>query len=352
MSTTALPLTAPKQLCILRLSAIGDVCHAVAAVQAIQRRHPDTHITWVVGKIEAALLDGLPGVELVVFDKRKGLKGYRELWHRLRHRHFDVLLHMQVALRASAASLGIKARVKVGFDRARAKEGQWLFTNHRIAPQPQPHVLDGFMEFARTVGVTDTVPQWTMPLSDADLAFARQRIPEHTPTVLICASASKTERNWLPERYAAVADHLVAKGYQVLLCGGPAKQEHELASAILAAAATPLPNLVGQTSLKGLLALIQRADLVLAPDTGPAHMAVTQGTPVVALMAHSNPARTGPYGQQATIVSCYQTHIEAQHRRPLAELPWGVRAKGHGLMSHISIEQVIDALNRALPQNR
>lgn len=352
MSDTNSLLLAPKKLCILRLSAIGDVCHAVAAVQAIQRRHPQAEITWVVGRIEAALLKDLPGVELVPFDKSKGFQGYRELWQRLQDRHFDLLLHMQVALRASLATLGIRATLKVGFDKTRAKEGQWLFTNRRIAPQVEPHVLDGFMGFARSLGVTDTTPQWQIPVSEQDTAFARAQIPDDTPTVLICPSASKDERNWLPERYAEVADNLAARGYQVLLCGGPAQREKQLANAIVEYAEAPLRNLVGQTSLKSLLALIARAKAVLAPDTGPTHMAVTQGTPVVALMAHSNPQRTGPYGQQHYTVSCYQHHVEQQKGRSLSELPWGTRAKGPDLMASIETPAVLDALNLALSQNR
>ncbi|ADN74362.1 glycosyl transferase family 9 [Ferrimonas balearica DSM 9799] len=338
----------PRSIVVLRLSAIGDVCHAVAAVQAIQRRHPDAELTWVVGKVEASLLAGLPGVELVPFDKSKGVQGYRELWQRLRGRQFDVLLHMQVALRASVASLGIRAKVKLGFDKSRAKEGQWLFTNQRIAAQHEPHVLEGFMGFARHLGVTDTQPRWQIPVGEDDQAFALTQIPDDRPTAIICASASKAERNWLPERYAEVADQLVTQGYQVLLCGGPAQHEHELARAIEAQARQPLLNLVGQTSLKSLLALLRRAKVVLAPDTGPAHMAVTQGTPVVALMAHSNPSRTGPYGQGDTTVSCYQQHVENQQGKPLSQLRWGTRAKGPELMASIDTASVMAAINRAL----
>ncbi|WP_028112625.1 glycosyltransferase family 9 protein [Ferrimonas kyonanensis] len=337
-----------NSICIMRLSAIGDVCHAVAMVQALQKRHPDAAITWIVGKIEAALLDGLDGVELVVFDKRQGWQGYKALWRTLKGRHFDVLLHMQVALRASVATLGIRAKVKVGFDRDRAKEGQWLFTNHRIAPQASPHVLDGFMNFARELGVTDTDPSWNMPISAADHQFAALQIPDGQRTLVICAAASKAERNWLPERYAAVADHAASLGMTVMLCGGPAALELSLADAIQQHANTQLVNLVGQTNLKQLLALLRRATLVLAPDTGPAHMAVTQGTPVVGLYAHSNPARTGPYRYRHWVASCYQQHVEQQQQAPLAQIPFGTRAKGAELMAAIDVDTVIEQVNGAL----
>ncbi|MGL5047226.1 MAG: glycosyltransferase family 9 protein, partial [Shewanella sp.] len=128
-------------LCLLRLSAIGDVCHAVAMVQAIQRHYPELNITWVIGKLEYQLLKHLPGIEFVIFDKSQGWRSYVSLRKALKGRRFDVLLHMQVALRATLASLAISATVRIGFDRARAKEGQWLVTNHRVEPLATPHVL-------------------------------------------------------------------------------------------------------------------------------------------------------------------------------------------------------------------
>ncbi|QIZ78358.1 glycosyltransferase family 9 protein [Ferrimonas lipolytica] len=330
----------PSSICIMRLSAIGDVCHAVAMVQAIQRRHPQAQITWIIGKVEAQLLAGLDGVELVVFDKRLGWKGYKVLWQQLKGKRYDVLLHMQVALRASIATLGIKANVKVGFDKARAKEGQWLFTNHQIQPQLQPHVLDGFMNFARELDVEPTTPSWNMPLSAEDLVFAEQQITTETPTLIICPAASKAERNWLPERYAAIADFASSQGLQVLLCGGPTKSEQQLAKQICNHSNVNINNMVGQTTLKQLLALLKSASMVLAPDTGPAHMATTQGTPVIGLYAHSNPLRTGPYLSQQFIISCYQQHIEKQQNKPLKQITFGARAKGNNLMDSLKVSDV------------
>ena len=138
-----------KSICILRLSAIGDVCNAVSVVQSIQRQHPQAQITWIIGKIEARLLEGLPGVRFVVFDKKLGKAAYSQLKQDLKHDYFDVLLHMQVALRANLASLVINAKRKIGFDWSRAKELHALFMRERIAPQATPHVLDGFAGFAR-----------------------------------------------------------------------------------------------------------------------------------------------------------------------------------------------------------
>ncbi|MEL4431060.1 glycosyltransferase family 9 protein [Shewanella mangrovisoli] len=336
-----------NSLCLLRLSAIGDVCHAVAMVQAIQRQYPQLKITWVIGKLEYQLLKHLPGIEFVIFDKSQGWRSYFNLHKALKGRRFDVLLHMQVALRATLASLAISAKVRVGFDRARAKEGQWLVTNHRVEPLAEPHVLDGFMGFAKAIGVSDITPRWNIPVPQADTEFAQRQIADGEKVLVICAAASKAERNWLPERYAAVAQHAVNKGYRVILCGGPTALEKTLADDIANACSAKLDNLVGKTSLTQLLALLKRASLVLAPDTGPAHMAVTQGTPVIGLYAHSNPGRTGPYLSQQYVVSAYQEAIASQQS---GDVKWGTRAKGEHLMALISVDAVIEKFDQVIQQ--
>jgi len=344
-------LAVPKNLCILRLSAIGDVCHAVAMVQQIQQKWPDIKITWVIGKIEASLLQGLPNVEFVIFDKKAGLKGYLDLKEKLKGRNFDVLLHMQVALRASLASLCIPAKTKIGFDRQRAKEGQWLFTNRKVTPIEKPHVLEGFMGFAQAIGVKTQAPTWQMPLTDEDQLWASESIATNKPIAVIAPSASKAERNWHSEGYAKTADYLVERGFAVVLCGGPTTHEKLLAAEIDSLSQSQLINIVGKTSLKQLLAVLKVAHLVIAPDTGPAHMAVTVDTPVIGLYAHSNPHRTGPYLYQNYVVSCYQQIIEKQEQNSLDKLPWGIRAKGGNLMNAITLTQVTDMIKKVIKEN-
>ncbi|MCL1124414.1 glycosyltransferase family 9 protein [Shewanella surugensis] len=337
----SLNLDKAESLCLLRLSAIGDVCHAVAMLQAIQRRYPDLMITWVIGKVEYQLLKYLPNVEFVIFDKSQGWRSYFQLRAQLRKRKFDVLLHMQVALRATLASFAISAKLRVGFDSQRAKEGQWLVTNHRIEAQKEPHVLDGFMGFATAVGVTNIQPTWNIPISEDDALFAKKLIGQDK-IFIICPSASKAERNWLAARYAAIAEHAVNKGFRVFICGGPAPLEKALAHEIEQLSHVEIENYVGKTSLTQLLGLLKWAKLVLAPDTGPAHMAVTQQTPVIGLYAHSNPNRTGPYLYLDHVINAYEKAINVQQLGPVA---WGARAKGEHLMEMITVAEVIQYMD-------
>lgn len=333
---------APDSVCFLRLSAIGDVCHAVAAIQTLQKQWPATKITWIIGKVEAQLLDDLENVELIVFDKKAGLAGMQAVWQQLKGRKFDALVHMQLALRASLVTLGIKATYKVGFNFKRAKEGQWLFTNRKITDTQSQHVLDSFYAFVEYLGVKRTPPEWSLPISDADHQFAQQQLG-HQPTVVISPAASKDERNWLTERYAKFADYVVEQGYQVAICGSPAEREINLAKAIQAKMQQPSLNLVGKTNLKQLTAILALADVVLAPDSGPAHIATTQSTPVIGLYGHSNPKRTGPYKDLKHVVSVYEHHVTQQHKQPLNELAWSTRVKGAHVMADISFDAVVQS---------
>jgi heptosyltransferase I len=339
----------PKTLCLLRLSAIGDVCHAAAMVERIQRNRPNIEITWIIGKVEYQLLKGMPGIRFVVFDKSQGKAAYKALKETLKSEVFDVLFVMQVALRANWAAHQIQARKKVGFDWQRSKELHWWFVNQRITKQTHPHVLDGFMAFAQTLGIEDTTPaRWSIPIDAADQQWANEQAQAWQSFAVISPAASKAERNWLPERYAQVADHLHKLGLKVILCGGPGPLDKQLGEEIERHSRHVHANMIGQTSLKQMLALLGNARLVVAPDTGPAHMATAAGVPVVGLYAHSNPLRTGPYNSLDYVASVYNVVIEQQQGKPWQTLPWGVRAKGKNLMSRISVEMVTAQIDRLI----
>jgi heptosyltransferase I len=349
---SSLPFDAPRSICLLRLSSIGDVCHAVATVQAIQRTYPGVPITWILGKVEATLLQGLPDVEIIVYDKKRGWQGIEDVRQQLKRRRFDVLLHMQVALRASLLSLFIRANRKIGFDRNRASEGQWLFTNRRIARQTHAHVLESFQAFAAAIGVPPPPhPLWQIPVSEQDENNARALIGDQCEALVIVPAASKAERNWTIAGYAALADHAAKLGMKVLLCGGPTDLERALGEGIMGAVKhAKIDNQIGKSSLKQLLAILARARVVLAPDTGPAHMAVTQGTPVVGLYCHSNPRRTGPYLWPQYVINHYDRLCEQQYGKPWQALPWGTRVKGDNLMAEITVEEVIKVFDRLLAE--
>lgn len=344
-------VTTPQSLCVLRLSAIGDVCHTLPVVRTLQAALPGTEITWIVGKTEASLVGDIAGIEFITFDKRAGLAGMRAVRRQLAGRRFDVLLQMQVALRASVLSRFIPARSRVGFDRARARDFQWLFTDRHIAAREQQHVMDGLFGFAEALGIQERVLRWDIPLAQSDRDFAANKVPGDQPVLVIspCSSTrARNFRNWAPERYAAVAAHAVDNlGMQVVVTGGPTGLERDYGERIAADAGVPVTNLVGRSSLKQLFALIERAAVVLCPDSGPAHMATAAGTPVVGLYATSNPDRTGPYDRRFT-VNRYPDALMQAYGKRVDEVRWGARVRSPDAMDLITVEEVVAKLAEAV----
>ncbi|MGN2671774.1 glycosyltransferase family 9 protein [Aliivibrio fischeri] len=341
--------SAPNSLCILRLSAIGDVCNTIAAVQMIQKQWPETKITWITGKLEAHLIGDLPNINVVVFDKKLGWKGYTQLWKTLKNEHFDALLHMQYALRASVATLGIKAKYKLGFDKERSNDFQTLFTNYKVPSPQKPHVLDGLIAFVKELGVNTTNPTWDIPTSSEDNAWVSSQLSDvNNKNLVIVPAASKAYKNWNAQGYADVIHHAQSKGWTITLAGSPAQVEIDLAANIESLLNAPVKNLVGKSSLKEMLALLKQANLVIAPDTGPAHMANAVNTPIIGLYAHHNPDRTCPYQYRDYVVTVYDEAIKAETGKDKSELSWRTRVQDKQAMNRIRSEQVIAMFDKAV----
>ncbi|MBB1489343.1 glycosyltransferase family 9 protein [Oceanospirillum sediminis] len=350
-----LPLTSPPgHICILRLSALGDVSNVVPVVLAIQKAWPQTRITWITGKAEHSLLKGLNGVEFIVYDKKTGLKGMREIWKHLAGIRFDILLHMQAALRASLLSVGIKARVRLGFDKARAKDWQWLFTGQKIPARHNGHVAEGFYDFLQALGIAPESPeqmQWHLPVSDQARMEAGQKCPfERYAVISPCSSQrARNFRNWTIEGYVAVIEHLYHRyGIKAVITGGNRDIEREYAESICQRASTPVLSLVDNTSLQGLVALIDTAELVIAPDSGPVHFANAVNTPVIGLFATSNVDRTGPYRWREWAVNCYPQAAEKYMAKSVDQLSWGQRVRHPEAMTVIGIQAVLDQIDRLM----
>ena len=346
-----LPLAEPpRSVCILRLSALGDTCHIVPIIRTLQHAWPGTELTWIIGKAEARLMSLVDGVEFITVDKRAGFGARHALREQLHGRQFDVLLHMQLALRASLVARQVAATVKLGFDRARARDLQWMFTNARVAPRTREHVLDSFFGFLAALGIKDRLVEWNIPLPENARAYAERLIPDAQPTLIISPCSSHVLRNWRPERYAAVADYAARKHHmRVILCGGPSTLEIETGAAIEKAVTTAkVINQIGRDTLPELLALLGRATALVTPDSGPAHMATMVGTPVVGLYAATNPARSGPYLSRLWCVDAYAQAARKFRRRAPEKVPWTEKIEHRGVMDLIEVDQVTGKLDELL----
>jgi heptosyltransferase I len=333
---------APRSVCLLRLSALGDATHVLPMLRSLQRHRPDMAITWIIGRAEAALLKGLDGVEFIVFDKQGGWAALGALRRALAGRRFDALLQMQLALRANVLSTLVRAERRIGFDAARSKEGHGLVVNERIPPGGV-HVLDVFGRFAERLGCAQDRVEWRLPVPDEAREWARATLPDGAPALLISPCSSHVLRNWRAERYAAVAAQALARGWRVLLCGGPSALERRVGDAILAAMPQPgaVQDLIGKDSFKRFLALCERATLLLAPDSGPVHMANAMGCRVLGLYACTPLQRSGPYSDLRWSTDHYAQAAERFLQRPATRLPWGKRIEFEGVMDLIGVDEVV-----------
>ncbi|PZT21388.1 ADP-heptose--LPS heptosyltransferase [Stenotrophomonas maltophilia] len=339
--------SASSSLCLLRLSALGDVTHVVPLVRTLQAARPDTPIHWIIDKAGHKLLDGLPGVTFHAYDKKSGMAGVKELRRHLPLGRFEALLQMQVAFRANLLSAFIPAERRIGYDRSRSKDLHGLFINERIPDRPGIHVLDAIGSFCEPLGLRQTEVSWDLAVPPSAFEWAAaQWQDDGRPVLMISPCSSHVRRNWYADRYAAVANHAVQRGWRVVLCGGRSELERHMADAIQAQLQTPALDLVGKDTLKQLPALLARANLVMTPDSGPMHIANAMGTKVLGLHAASNPDRSGPYSDRRYCVDRYDDAARKYLAKQATDLKWGTKIEFDDVMELITVEDGIAAFER------
>lgn len=339
--------SASSSLCLLRLSALGDVTHVVPLVRTLQAARPDTPIHWIIDKVGHKLLDGLPGVVFHAYDKKTGMAGVKELRTQLPPGRFEALLQMQVAFRANLLSAFIPAERRIGYDRSRSKDLHGLFINERIPDRPGVHVLDAIGSFCEPLGLRQTEVSWDLAVPPSAYEWAAAQWPDDgRPVLMISPCSSHVMRNWYADRYAAVANHASERGWQVVLCGGRSELERSMADAILTQLATPALDLVGRDTLKQLPALLARANLVMTPDSGPMHIANAMGAKVLGLHAASNPHRSGPYSDRRYCVDRYDDAARKYLGKTAADLKWGTKIEFDDVMELVTVEDGIAAFER------
>lgn len=335
----------PAKLCIVMLSALGDAVHVLPVVNALKRAWPDTRITWLIQPVPHRLVRDHPAVDrFVVFHRRKGLaawRSFRDAASRLRDRRYDLVLGLQVYAKAGILTALTRADVKLGFDRARARDLNWLVTDEQIAPHPVQHVQDQYFEFLHHLGVDPDPVEWRVPLTEEDRAAQRAFFDGlERPACAVVVGTSKPEKNWTPDGYARVMDALDADfGMRPVIVGGPSSVEREMADAILARTRAEVVDTLGD-DLRRLVWTLDGAPLVISPDTGPLHLARALETPVVGLYGYTNPKRYGPYRKyEDLVVDGYARHPHEEYAPTMEYRPEG--------MERVTVEDVLARVQRA-----
>lgn len=298
----------PNNICIVMMSAIGDAVHVLPVINALKRANPQSRITWVLQPGPAALVRGHPSVdEIVIFDRARGLTAFMDVAAELRKRPFDLVINLQVYFKAGIVTSLTKAPIKLGFDRGRARDLNWLFTNRRIPAGPQQHVQDQYFEFLAALGVSPEPVEWNLGPWPNEREWQRRFTSSiERPIASIVVGTSKAEKDWIPERWAEVADALYEQfGMQVVLVGGTSARE-QASERIVMEKARHKPRSELGSGLRNLVSILDASALVLSPDTGPLHMSAALKRPVISLFGYTNPKRAGPYrGFKDLIIDAY-----------------------------------------------
>lgn len=335
-----LPLDAPpRSLALVRLSAIGDCVHVLPVVASLRRAWPECRITWVIQPVPHELMRGRPDVDdFLLFRRSRGARAYLELRRAARGRRFDLVLAPHPYFKAGLVSRLLDAPIRVGYDRARAKDLTWLFSTHRIPARPPGHVQDQYFEFLDYLGVP-VVPEWDFHFTERERSARREFFERlDRPALAVVTRSSDRAKDWILERYARVLE--VAEGdlgFRVVLVGGASPGELADAEALRRLCRTaPLVEL--RHDLRRLAWLLDGAALALAPDTGPLHIAVALGTPTIGLYGTTDPKRSGPYGRFGDL-------LIDRYTRPGETRP--SRRRRPGNMERITVDDVIEKLELA-----
>ncbi len=335
-----------RNVCIVMLSAIGDTVHVLPVANALKRAWPDVRISWIIQSTPKELVEGHQAIdEFIVFRRgRGGLRSwtnFADLGHYVRGQHFDLALALQVYLKAGIIVSMLPAKRKLGFDTARAREGNWVFTNERIPPQSPQHVQAQYFEFLSYLGVDPEPVEWDIPITDQDREAQASFFSElDKPACSVVVATTKTKKNWTAEGYARILEEIEsAHGLQPILVGGPSKLERRMADEILSLTKAHAIDALGD-DLRRLVYLLDGSALTVSPDTGPLHISRALETPVVGIYGYTNPKRTGPYRRYYDLV------VDGYAEFPGEEYPFSTDLRN--CMKRVTVDMVLEKVDLAV----
>ena len=331
-----LPLPAAPRILVVMMSALGDAVHVLPVITALKRHDRGSRISWILQPGPASLMRGHPQVdEILVFDRSKGWRAFADVRKHLAGRSFDLVLDLQVYFKASVVTALASAPLKLGFDRARARDLNWLVTNRKIPPHEPQHVQEQYFEFLDALGVPAEPVEWGLGPWPEERARQREFFGGlDRPAVALVIGSSRPDKEWLPERWAEVADALYGDfELQPILVGGRSARELETEREIRRRAKHPIVSTLG-IPLRDLVGVLDGCALVVSLDTGPLHLAVALDRPVVSLMSTLDPLRVGPFRRFHDLV------VDAYHDPGEVASPSAARRPGR--MSRITVDLVLD----------
>ena len=298
-------MTSPQRILIIKPSSLGDVVHTLPVLHLLRRRWPEAKISWLVAPYCSGLLEGHPDLdEVIIFDRRRFGTAWKnpsagleliQFKRDLRRRGFDLVIDLQGLFRSGWLAWQTRAPVRIGF--ANAREWAWIFYTHRVPiATMEQHAVERYLRVAAAAGCEEGPAEFHFVVSESDRSFVNEMLGEDEPFAVLMPGANWQTKRWDVQKFAGLVEPLRERfGLRSAIAGGP--DTVDLAKAISGAI-----NLAGKTTLPQLVALLERASLVIANDSGPMHIAAALNRPLVTLFGPTNPIRTGPYGRPQCVV--------------------------------------------------
>jgi lipopolysaccharide heptosyltransferase II len=313
----ATPKFDPKRILIVLHGSIGDVTRALPLADMLRRSFPDAFTAWSIEPACFPLLQGNSAIdEIIMFDRGQWWNSIGKFLARVRHGRFDLVLDLQRLFKSGLISWWSGARQRIGFHRLDSKEGNWIFNNLHIPPYGEKiSKLEHYLKFVDYLGIERGPLKWQFNLSEAEQASVDRHLANVTRGFAVVFVGTRWEsKQWFPVQMSQCAEQLQrVYDLDVVLLGG--KDDARLAREVEGLAQGKLTNLVGRTTLREAIGVIERAKIAIGPDTGLMHIAAALRTPVISLWGATSPQRTGPYGfaeltvqGKAPCVPCYRRH--------------------------------------------
>lgn len=294
------------KILIVKLGAIGDIIHTLPSLAAIRAEMPDAEIGWVAEKRSAEILRGNELIDrLIEVDTRSLRSGkvvaeilprFREQFRALRRTRFDIAIDFQGLLKSAAIAKLSGAKRRYGFARGSLREpASRIFLNHGVEADGQVHVIRKNLKLAAEalkIWVPDEDFEFPIFTEPTHVLEAKQTIEKAGSEFAILNPAGGwVTKLWPAANFGRLADELWEKhGLRSVVAIGPG--DAELGNAAIAASRSG-QAILEQLSLKGFFELAKRSRVYIGGDTGPTHLAIAAGTPVVGIFGPTEWWRNG-----------------------------------------------------------
>ena len=338
-----------ENICVLRTSSLGDICHMLPFIFTIRKEYPNAKISWIIGKNEADFLGNINGIQFIVFDRNNTLKSYFSIYRKLKKIKFDVMFIMQVSLRANIISLLVKSKIKIGYDLNRSSDLHSIFSNKKIRSSQHSHVVDVFLSFLNILGIekSNFIYKWNIEERITKKELFEKFFELQDKYFVLSPCSRSANRNWLVNRYAVVADYInINFGIQCVLSSSSNSFEVEFVKDIISSMKSKPLNLSGRTNLHELYSLVKNSELLISPDSGPIHIATCAGTSVIGLYGVTNIVRAGPYNSRDLCIDKYNEALLKYKGLESHQAKWRYKNNNKNVMSLISTEEVIGKIDK------